>query len=146
MDWRLYEKHQEIHRFVKQLIRFRLKTDVFSKDYELNLLEQLNAAKIEWHGVRLFQPDWSPDSRTIAISIQALTEAAFVIFNAYWESLAFEIPPAPVGPEPHWRRIVDTALDTPLDATVDGEGPAIISPNYLVQPRSIVLMTKKVSP
>ena len=59
------------------------------------------------------------------------------IFNAYWEPLTFELPPAPNG-EP-WRRCIDTALDSPEDIRRWEEAPCVPPAACLVQARSVVL-------
>jgi glycogen operon protein len=71
-DWSLLQKHQDIHRFVKMLVKIRLRVRelaIASRSRTLNqLLEQ---ARIECHGVRLHQPDWSDESHTLAITMSA---------------------------------------------------------------------------
>ena len=59
--------------------------------------------------------------------------------NAYWEPLAFDIPP----PDPRggpWRRIIDTALDSPADICDWADATIVRAPKYAVGPRSIVLL------
>jgi len=62
-DWRLLERHADLHRFVKTLNSFRRRRDVLEAG-TLTLNELLNLAHIEWHGVTLNQPDWSEHSRS----------------------------------------------------------------------------------
>jgi len=54
--------------------------------------------------------------------------------------LEFELPPAPDGGRHPWRRWIDTFLDSPHDI-VDWEGaPAVSSPIYRAEPRSVVVL------
>ena len=39
----------------------------------------------------------------------------YLILNAYWEPLDFELPPVGDGGAGPWRRWIDTALESPQD-------------------------------
>ena len=71
-DWSLLQKHHDIHRFVKCLIAARLKSDVSIANLNISLNQQLSRAKFHWHGIKLNQPDWNPDSHSIAVTAQSL--------------------------------------------------------------------------
>ena len=62
-DWRLLERHADIHRFVKALNAFRQRRDVVAGGARVTLNQILSRARIQWHGVALNRPDWS-DTRT----------------------------------------------------------------------------------
>jgi len=66
--------------------------------------------------VKLNQPDWSPHLHSLAISAELQKEGLllYVILNAYWEALEFELPMVNNGRE-HWRHLIDTALDPPSE-------------------------------
>jgi hypothetical protein len=65
---------------------------------------------------------------------------AHVIFNAYWEPLSFELPPADDGAGRRWRRWIDTFLDSPEDI-VEWEGaPVVGGTSYRAEPRSVVVL------
>ena len=70
-DWRLLERHADIHRFVKSLIEARQQRGVLAKDAKLSLNQLLRGAQIEWHGVDLDRPDWSEYSHSIAFTAHA---------------------------------------------------------------------------
>ena len=61
------------------------------------------------------------------------------MFNAYWEPLAFELPPLTPGVHGCWRRWIDTYRDAPEDIH-DGLGPSVEGPSYTVQARSLVVL------
>jgi isoamylase len=72
-DWSLLEKHADIHRFFKTLIEIRRRrTETILPGLTLNQL--LAQARIECHGVRLNQPDWS-DHLTAWQSLRQLSKA-----------------------------------------------------------------------
>ena len=61
-----------------------------------------------------------------------------IIANGYWESLRFELP----TPFDHgWRRVIDTALATPLDIQ-QPETQAVLEEeaSYAAGPRSVVVL------
>jgi isoamylase len=140
LDWGLLERHGDLQRFVKQLIHYRLDLDFAQLDGALTLNQLLRHANVRWHGVRLDQPDWSHGSRSLAFTIESLsrTRLFHVILNAYWEPLAFELPPIPDGAQGGWRRILDTARASPDDFLAWPDAPAVDGPSYQVEPRSVV--------
>ncbi|MDX1614545.1 MAG: glycogen debranching protein GlgX [Candidatus Promineifilaceae bacterium] len=142
-DWGLLDKHADIHRFVKRLIRFRLQMDVLRADPEMSLSEFLRRAKIQWHGTALFQPDWGPDSHALAMTIHCMRGLCMfhIMINAFWEPLEFELPPLPAdATDEGWRRIIDTFLPAPQDVLDAEDAPEVTRPTYKVHPRSIVVL------
>ncbi len=145
-DWDLLAKHADVRRFVKGLVRLRLNFDWARHDPDLTLPQFLRNAKIQWHGVKLNQPDWSDWSHSLAITVHSVTgrRMAHLILNAYWEPLSFELPPAPGGPDGGWRRLIDTSLPAPGDFCGFSEAPVVADSHYLVEPRSLVLLAAQV--
>lgn len=144
LDWGLLERHADIHRFVKEACAFRQRRDVLAVDGSgrLSLNELLRRAPVEWHGVRLHEPDWSAQSRALAFTLRSL-RARFLLhgmLNAWWEPLSFELPPAPGGSNQAWRRCVDTALASPDDFQSWIQAPLVTRTDYVVQPRSMVVL------
>jgi isoamylase len=140
LDWRLLEKHADIHRFVKRLIRLRLSLSVLTGVRDTSLTQLLRQAQLEWHGVELDQPDWSNDSHTLALAVQGRRGLFHLILNAYSEPLRFELPPPAGDAQDGWRRVIDTFLDSPEDFCEWDEAPRVEGSTYLVQPHSIVLL------
>jgi len=142
LDWRLLERHAGIHRFVQALCAFRQRRDVVTEKDRLNLNELLQRAQIEWHGVKLHQPDWGADSRSLAFTLTSL-RARFLLhgmLNAYWEPLTFELPPLPAHSVQSWRRCLDTALAAPEDLQPLARAIPVTQPVYQVQARSIAVL------
>jgi isoamylase len=137
-DWSLCQKNAGLRRFVSLLIRLRRQAPVTHR-YSLTLREFLEQAEIDWHGVQLFKPDLSQDSHTIAATLYMKGgPSAHVMFNAFWEPLRFAVPPKPENAA-SWFRVIDTFQPSPrdiLDVPTD-----VIQDEYLVQPRSIVMLT-----
>ena len=143
-DWSLVDKHADIHRFVKRLIRLRQNLDIFADDYGLCLTELLARARIQWHGVELHNPDWGPNSRTLSFTVRGRRFFFQVIGNAYWEPLDFALPRLKLGRNGRWRRIVDTYLEPPHDFSEMATAPAVKTSSYTVQPRSIVILAAQI--
>jgi glycogen operon protein len=64
------------------------------------------------------------------------------MFNAYWDRLTFELPPAPGDPRHGWRRAIDTFLPSPHDIERWQEAAPVIETRYIVQPRSVVVLAR----
>ncbi len=141
-DWRQVEQHADILRFVKRLIGFRLNLDVLRADPGMTLTEFLQQAKIQWHGTKLYQPDWGTSSHSLALTIQCLKGRCLfhVMFNAYWEALEFELPPLNGNGDNGWRRVIDTYLPSPDDICEPDEAPHVPGSTYKVQPRSVIVL------
>ena len=142
LDWKLVDEHSDLHRFTKLLIQRRLRPLNPGYQEAGSLTEFLSRAMIEWHGVKLGQPDWGPDSHTISFTMRepAHNRMDQFISNAYSEPLSFEIASLP-DPKNKWKRIIDTSLDSPEDITTPDEAKEVEGRTYLVQPRSIVLLS-----
>jgi isoamylase len=141
-DWTLVDRHRDVHRFVKELIRLRLHFDKASLEQDLTLSQFLAKARYDWHGVKLHQPDWGPDSHSLAVTAVSLTGARVfhLICNIYWEALNFQLPRLTDGAAGGWRRLMDTALPSPGDMCEEGEAVLVDETTYLAQPRSVVLL------
>jgi isoamylase len=143
-DWSLLEKHADIHRFVKTMIEIRRWWAGTTLE-NLTLNQLLARARIECHGVKLHQPDWSEQSHSLAITASAVTAHLDVclMLNAYWEPLRFALPLVPEDKSRPWRRWLDTFLEPPDDICVFSNALPVAGSSYLVNPRSIVALAKR---
>jgi isoamylase len=137
LDWGLLEKHRDLHAFTRTVIGLRLAIDPTEPE-GITLTDFLSRSEVEWHGVKLFEPDWSHASRSVAVSFRSIDGSIRVhfIFNAYTEALPFELPPTEAG----WRLLVDTAAPPPRDARSWDEALPLEGRTFLVQPNSMVLL------
>ena len=140
-DWSLVGRHADVHRFVKLLLTQRLLRDVTHEQQRVSLSELLERANETWHGVKLNRPDWGDGSHAFALGGDLPREglAFHLILNAYWEPLAFELPPPATGLGP-WRRWVDTSLPSPEDIVDWPAAPAVAGESYRAGPRSVVML------
>jgi len=137
VDWRLLERHADVHRFLRRLIRLRSSLHPDPRRTS-TLTEFLRRAIIEWHGVRLGEPDWGEKSHSIALTFQEPDGPALahVIVNAWKEPLQFELP----GVESGWHLMVDTFLPAPDDIRSWEEAAVLETGTYLANPYSFVFL------
>jgi len=140
-DWALVEKHADMLRFVRLLAARRVQRSAKAERQRLSLNQLLGRAKIQWHGVKLDQPNWGENSHSLALTTQDLADRLqfHILFNAYWEPLDFELPVL-ADECGGWRRWIDTALESPGDIVDLDDAPPVQGWTYLVQARSVVLL------
>ncbi|MEO5608963.1 MAG: hypothetical protein ABIQ61_12510, partial [Ornithinibacter sp.] len=141
-DWDLTARHGDIRRFVRGLIDVRCALDMTQVMHGLTLEQFLERSVVQFHGVRLDQPDWSADSHTLALTIRSVigTRMVHAILNAYEEPLDFELP-AIAGPGLPWRRVVDTGMDSPEDICSLAGAPVVTGGSYRAAAHSVVLLS-----
>ncbi len=61
----------------------------------------------------------------------------YLILNAYWEPLDFELPNLESGT---WLRWIDTSLDSPNDISPWKDAPPVQGYTYRVADRSVVML------
>ncbi len=142
-DWDLLEKNAGLYRFVRLLIRLRSSRGLSEEYPDLSLTEFLqNEQKVEWHGVRLGQPDWTPTSHSLACTSFSSADEFVLYFvcNAYTNHMDFELPVPQNFKRNRWVRIIDTSLPSPEDIVLLQDAKKVTGPYYQVQARSIVLL------
>jgi glycogen operon protein len=140
-DWTLLKKHADVHRFVTLLnARRRLRnTEIERQRISLNRL--LRGANLAWHGVKPGQPDWSRSSHAIALAAEMPDEnlTVYLIANAYWKPLEFELPQ--IAPRSRSRRRwINTGLDSPEDIVPWEAAPPVFSSAIQAEPRSVIVL------
>jgi len=141
-DWTLVAKHADLLRFVTLINSRRLFRDLEPAQRYLSLNEALVAANKSWHGVIPGQPDWGDSSHSLAISAEVPNKELlfYVILNAYWEALEFELPRKGGDDGDSWHRWIDTTLDSPQDIVQWETAPAVPGRTYRAGPRSVVVL------
>ena len=123
-DWTLLQRHTQIHRFVKQVIRLRQAHPVLARE------QFYTDDDISWFGPQQRPPDWNnPQARAFACLIRdGATEALFLMFNAGDEVAVFHTPAAPQNGR--WRLAVDTSHDEPApESLVNSSQPYALEPH-----------------
>ncbi|MBP8773263.1 MAG: glycogen debranching enzyme, partial [Aeromonadaceae bacterium] len=129
--------------YTQELIKYRkyLFSRAQHEGMMVSLAEILHRSEICWHGVNPYSPDWDANSHSLAMTAISLDVkvAIYIVFNAYWAPLQFNLPLPPQNINGNWHRIVDTALPSPLDIIPLGNPLPEIQGHYLVAPRSACL-------
>jgi glycogen operon protein len=129
------EEHQEIHRFVRQMIAFRkahavLREPSFYTDDEIRWLDPEGES-----------PDWD-DSQVKHLACLILDDEEadlLLIFNAGTEAVSFELPDPPGGGR--WHLAVDTSASVPDDIAERGEAPVLDDLSaFFAGPRSSAIL------
>jgi glycogen operon protein len=142
MDWGLTEKYADVHRFARLLIERRLLRETKPERQGESLNQLIRHANKAWHGVRLNQPDWRDDSHSLALYAEIRRQRLhfYLILNAFWEPLDFQLPTVGnefTGP---WRRWIDTSLNAPFDIVEWQSASPVSTEIYRAGPRSTVVL------
>ncbi len=113
---------------------------------ELTLNQLLGRSRLEWHGVKLGQPDWGEDSHSLALTAWTLSRrvAFHLMINAWREPLGFELPPARDLPGCRWRRWLDTSLPSPAEIVPLDEAPEFGNGTYELPSHSVAVVFARV--
>lgn len=112
INWFLWDnlnKNSDFYRYYKKLIWFRKNNPLLQFDHFLTDKE------INWHGLKVNQPEWDNDNKLIAFSLHSSSGiiGLYIAFNASHLEQTFELP-AP-GEGKKWQWIVNTSHESPKD-------------------------------
>jgi glycogen operon protein len=138
-DWTLIAKHPDIHRFVELLAAHRLMRGFAPELQDVPLNQLLRTGDRTWHGVKIAEPDWGFSSHSLALRVLRPDRGLlfYLILNAYWNPLDFELPDNHGN---QWRRWIDTALDSPHDISEWRNAATIADGTYRAGPHSVVAL------
>jgi glycogen operon protein len=142
LDWTLMDKHANIRRFATLLIQRRVLREIGPELHHESLNQLIQGANKAWHGIKRNQPDWSDDSHSVAFSAEIRKQnlLVYLILNAYWESLEFELPLIGKESPEKWRRWIDTSLEPPQDIVEWQSASPVSTEAYPAGPRSVVVL------
>jgi glycogen operon protein len=133
LDWRRLEQHQDIFRFFKEMIAFRKAHPSISRSHFWR-------DDVHWFGVD-DAVDLSLASQTLAfyLSARSVNDGdLYVLINASPEPVTFRVQ------QPgSWRKVIDTAAESPHDISADGlQGHAAIE-TVDAAARSVVVLCQR---
>jgi glycogen operon protein len=142
LNWNLVNEHADLLRFTTLLIGRRLLRDVTAERERKSLSSLIRGANKGWHGIKLNEPDWGDHSHSLALSAEIRQEGllVYIILNAYWESLRFELPSLKNRAGKNWHRWIDTYLESPEDILEWKATPEFEAQVYTAGPRSVVVL------
>jgi glycogen operon protein len=132
LNWDLLEKNRDMYRFFKMMIAFR-------KAHPSIARSRFWRDDVTWRGTGS-EPDLSYESRSLAFHLDGSDQDdsdLYVMINAYWETLTFEIVDEPGNT---WRRVIDTSLESPDDIVDDQNASLIVTNTVKIKPRSVVVL------
>ena len=95
---------------------------------------------INWHSCQLFSPEWfNPNSRVLAYTIWGLAQDddIHIMLNMENKELDFEIPSLQGK---RWRKVIDTALPSPMDIVEPGQEKVVPRGVCHVKSHSVVVL------
>ncbi|MEQ8554459.1 MAG: glycogen debranching protein GlgX [Cyclobacteriaceae bacterium] len=137
-DWDLVEKNKDLLAFVQHLIRFNQSQKIFRMERFWGEKPERGSECITWHGVKLFEPDRSYDSHSLAYQLKEEFgdyQYHFMI-NAWHQPLTFELPQT----DHQWYRIIDTFQHNSFCSF--GKSPVIENTSKVMERSLTVLMSK----
>jgi len=143
-DWTLVNKHSDLLRFCRSMIRFRKMHAAIRRGQFFNGSTNERGLKdVSWHGTKLNSPGWDDmGARALAMTLAGFDGDSdlHVMLNMFWEGLDFEIP---VVPGRRWCLAVDTARRSPHDITEPGSEPDVFGNTIRVEARSVVVLMSR---
>ncbi len=128
IDWRNHDRHAEMFRFTKEMIRFRKQHPVLRKGIFFTGAPPAGSPRpdIEWHGHKLYAPEWNSETPIVACCINGASADTgiadadiYMAFNPTLFNRIIEIPPSPGGGR--WLLKADTSRTSPYDICADGD-------------------------
>jgi isoamylase len=145
-DWTLPERNRDMLRFVQQMVAFRKRHPCLRRKYFLrgNNKQGQRLPDVTWHGVKLDEPLWhDPRAQVLAYTLGAVgpeEEDVHVMLNMSQGAVEMALPRV-VGCR--WYRALDTFRPSPEDILEPESQPVLEEPNYLVRPRSVVVLESR---
>ncbi|WP_321469972.1 isoamylase [uncultured Paludibaculum sp.] len=131
VDWTLAEKNGGLLNFFQRMIAFRAGHEAF-RHIDWGPQTEEGHTRVTFHGIFPHQPDWAPDSHSLAMELQWGTERIYLIANAFWGTLRFQLPT--LAAPGRWTLVEDTGNENP-------RGPELpVQDWYDAGPRSVVVL------
>tara|TARA_Y100001968_G_scaffold332673_1_gene391756 strand:- start:54 stop:2117 length:2064 start_codon:yes stop_codon:yes gene_type:complete len=138
MIWASNNCDNDLKMFVKKLVLIRKKLpELFSPKQFIkdSSLCKENDLCIQWHGIKLGEPDWGSWSHTISYSLNIANKGpiAWIGLNAYEQKMHFELPKT----KSSWVKVFDTSIFNENNLS---EQSALNQTKISLEDRSMVLM------
>lgn len=137
-DWSQFEKHKDIHAYIKWLFALRKRYKILHTGVPFSLMdmESIGYPDLSYHGIEAWRPDLSSYSHAVGFlycGVYAEKTAPFlyVAFNMHWGDIKLALPTLPKGLQ--WQLLADTSMGTFSDTGVKCTQENIKSPSRSVQ-------------
>ena len=135
LDWDLLETNHDFFRFVQRMIAFRKEHPSIARSHYWR-------EDVQWYGRRGKEVDLSPQGKHLAYCLHGARlddDDIYVMINASHKVLRFRVQE---GKSSEWSLVADTHLPSPLDFVDRGKREPLLSLDYPVCARSIVLLIR----
>lgn len=154
VDWAFLERHKDLFRFTKEMIAFRKRHPILSRDSFFKGISHNDCQEpdVVWHGKTMNSPDWSVNSHIIACILNGgyakddnkkRDTDIYIAFNASKEGAYFEIPDSSLNGK--WFLCIDTSKTSPVDIYEKGKEIHFADDRYFVESLSVVVLISDVS-
>jgi glycogen operon protein len=152
-DWSLLEEHQDLYRFAREMIAFRLRHHGFMRpEFYTGRDGNYNAIPdISWFNEAGESPVWDKLGPCLALRMDGSKADIladqddndfYIMFNNSLDPVNFRVMKA--ASKKIWVRAVDTSLNSPEDVLQPGtEKPLAAQNRYNVKARSVVILISK---
>ncbi len=151
-DWTQTETNGDLLRYFQTIIAFRHQHPVLRNRYYHSYSDYVGSGwpDMSWHGLEAWEPDWSPESRQIALLLDGAharggtvsDDDLYIAINMHWDSAWFH-PPAPHEGK-RWYVAANTGMPSPQDIFAPGSEPPLDDPSAVVLgPRSVMILLGK---
>ena len=137
-DWSQYEKHKDLHDYVKWLFALRKRIKILHAGKPLTLLDKdsIGYPDLSYHGIEAWRPDLSSYSHAVGFlycGAYAEKKAPFlyVAYNMHWGDIKLALPNLPKNLQ--WLLLADTAKGSFSDEGAKCAQDAVKSPSRSVQ-------------
>ncbi len=141
-DWERLDHNRDIFRFFKLMIATKKRfASLRRTTFFTGAKNERGLSDISWHGSSLNAPNWDdPSNHALAFTLAGFDGAPdlHVMLNMEWRDLDFELPQ--IATSSGWRRLLDTSLASPDDASEPGKEPPVEGDHYSVKGRSVVAL------
>ncbi len=134
LDWQRLEEHRDFHRFFRKMIAFRKRHPSLARS-------RFWREDVRWHGAGA-EIDMSFESRHLAFYLDGASQDdadLYVMINAGCGEQEFTLQQLDLS---GWQRIIDTGRDSPGDILEPSEAPALVSKDFVLKARSLVVLVR----
>jgi glycogen operon protein len=134
LDWDLLSRNREMFRFFKAMIALRKSRRMLGRN-------RFWREDVCWYGPT-GEPDLSHESRCLAWRLSGAQfdeRDLYVMINSQEQAIRFHVRE---GTASDWVRVVDTSMTSPLDIADPGQEAPLVSLDYEVGGRSVVVLTR----
>jgi isoamylase len=148
-DWSLTDSNAELLQFVTNVIALRKSHAVLRAMHHPSSLDATDCGhpEVSWHGVRPWEPDWSPGNRLLGVMWcghhidNGGPDYIYLVANAHWDEHEVYLPVLDDGWV--WHLAADTAGEAPGAYAPGSERPLTDPHSYLISSRSVVALVAR---